>query len=155
MTSHPKEPNLPESLEAIRAALAVFPKGWATVFHEVREREPGVVEIGALWEDSDDLAEVITVDTGNYYADAAAMPMAKFIAACNPEAIATLLDALKARDAEIERLRGDAERYQFLRGRNGDFTVERYTNGWATCFGPKELDAAIDQARATGGEKAK
>ena len=90
--------------QAIREALATFPKGWLTAFHEVREREPGVAEIGIFWEDTDSLAEVVTVDTGNYYDNAAAMPDARFIAACNPEAITAILAALEARDAEIAAL---------------------------------------------------
>jgi hypothetical protein len=120
MTTHPNETPEPLAQEqagemAIRKALEEFPKGWQTVFQEVRERERGVVEIGALWEDSEDLAEVITIDTGNYYDNASAMPMARFIAACNHIAVAAILAALQAKDAEIARLKADAGRYRWLR----------------------------------------
>lgn len=120
-TQMPESLKVPEELAAIQQALDDFPGGWHTVFDEVREREPGVAEIGALWEESDELAEVITVDTGNYYDNAGAMPMAKFIAACKPATlkavlahISALQSALKDRDAEIERLKKDAERLEFM-----------------------------------------
>ncbi|WP_019652223.1 hypothetical protein [Variovorax atrisoli] len=54
--------------------------------------------------------------------------------------------AIQAARNEAEAMRADAERYRFIRGRNGDFTVEKYSNGWATCLSPRELDAAIDDA---------
>lgn len=54
--------------------------------------------------------------------------------------------ALQAKDAEIARLKADAGRYQFIRRRKGAFVVEHHRPGWATCYGPKELDAAIDAA---------
>lgn len=146
--THPTEPKLPENLEAIRAALDAFPEGWHTVFHEVREHAPGLVELGALWEDSGELAEVITVDTGNYYDNAAAMPMAKFIAACNPKAITALLDALKARDAEIERLRGALSAIL-----SDSLDADSETNVPPALYA--QGIAAIDQARAEGGEKTK
>lgn len=161
--THPNETPEPLAQEkagemAIRKALEEFPKGWQTVFQEVREREPGVVEIGALWEDSEDLAEVITIDTGNYYDNASAMPMARFIAACNPIAVAAILAALRAKDAEIARLKADAGRYQWLRHGDNDEKVlmiyeancsrpfdHRYDQAWL----PRNeaLDAAIDSAR--------
>lgn len=73
--------------------------------------------------------------------------------------------ALKARDAEIERLRGDAERYRWLREQEwfeSDLCVLRdpkrvLTKGiglGADCPSHDRLDTAIDQARATGGETA-
>ena len=132
--------------QAIREALATFPKGWLTAFHEVREREPGVAEIGIFWEDTDSLAEVVTVDTGNYYDNAAAMPVARFIAACNPEAITTILAALEARDAEIAALREDAERYRLLR-RGQRWSV---IDGIGDTLRAERLDAAVDQARKGG-----
>ena len=67
---------------------------------------------------------------------------AALIAACNPKATTELLDALKARDAEIERLRGALN----LAVDHIDMSALRISH----C---KDA-AAIDQARATGGEKA-
>jgi hypothetical protein len=99
---------------AIREALAAFPKGWSTVFQQVREREPGVVEIGALWEDSDDLAEVVTIDTGNYYDNAAAMPMARFIAACNPAAMTAVLATIAQFEARLREAEAKAADYDRL-----------------------------------------
>ena len=67
--------------------------------------------------------------------------------------------ALKARDAEIERLRGvlvETRRVLEQENNKGDASAIRDTiwRGLAeTLF--DYLDAAIDQARATGGEKAK
>lgn len=70
--------------------------------------------------------------------------------------------ALKARDAEIERLRGDAERYRWLReqaepNRGGarPWCTVRDSKGYAWTLGAvldDAIDAAVDQARATGGE---
>lgn len=71
---------------------------------------------------------------------------AALIAACNPEAITTILAALEARDAEIAALREDAERYRWLRQAacfsilEGIFDIESSRHPSA------ELDAAIDQA---------
>ncbi|MNY06762.1 hypothetical protein D3C86_1395330 [compost metagenome] len=72
---------------------------------------------------------------------------ARFIAACNPEAIAALLDALKARDAEIERLRGALSAIL-----SDSLDADSETNVSAALYA--QGVAAIDQARATGGEKA-
>lgn len=80
--------------------------------------------------------------------------------------------ALKARDAEIERLRGDAERWDYVRHHwsnvqfrwNNDatnslksMTLTVKSMHWASDanYIEREIDAAIDQARAEGGEKTK
>lgn len=73
--------------------------------------------------------------------------------------------ALKARDAEIERLRCDAERMDWLMQHTVNVRVHlRYGSRNLFWAGPEEGDgeilpsnlrAAIDQARATGGEKTK
>lgn len=44
----------------------------------------------------------------------------------------------------------DAARYRWLRERPLDWSVEHHRNGWSTCYGRNELDAAIDAARAGG-----
>jgi hypothetical protein len=65
--------------------------------------------------------------------------------------------ALKARDAEIERLRGDAERYQWLCANYGETKLPCMLEpaiGDYIADGKASIDAAIDQARATGGETA-
>lgn len=84
--------------------------------------------------------------------------------ACHPDYMKPILEhvsrvesALKARDAEIERLRGvvvETRRVLELENRKGAASAIRDTI-WR---GPAEtlfdyLDAAIDQARAEGGEK--
>jgi len=138
--------------KAIREALAAFPNGWACAFKAKLEEEFGVVEIGHRWEDDQGLAEVITVDTANHYDSQAAAKIADYIMACNPEAMTALLSQLAEMRAEVERLRKNDARYRFIRGRNGDFTVEQYRNGWARCFAPAELDAAIDAALAADGK---
>lgn len=84
--------------QAIRDALAALPDGWGCAFVESREKEFGIVEIGHPWEDEQGLAEVITVDTANYYDSPAASKIAAFIVAANPKSIAALL-------AELDRLR--------------------------------------------------
>lgn len=132
MTSHPTEPKLPESLEAIRAALAAGPTPgpWETVGSIVRTaRRP------------EDMSGLLIADCGIH--DPHRIETAAFIAACNPGAIAALLDALKARDAEIERLRGAL-----------DLAVDHIDMSALRISHCKDA-AAIDQARATGGEKAK
>lgn len=153
MTAH--NPALPVVAEekAIQEALASFPKGWHTAFKEVREREPGVIEIGTPWEDSDSLAEVITVDTGNYYDNVAAMPMARFIAACNPEAMTALLSHLAELRAANERLALDARRYQWLREQDwfdGALCVvcnpKKAALPGFDCPSRERLDAAVDAA---------
>lgn len=86
-----------------------------------------------------------------------------FQQACSPHTIDTLLvrlsdaeSALKARDAEIERLRGDAERYRTLRRKvcivGSNFHIVNLAPTYVAPDAAVELDAAIDQARATGGE---
>lgn len=45
--------------------------------------------------------------------------------------------------AEVEK---DAARYRFLRGSPWDWQVEHLRSGWATYYGGKNLDAAIDAA---------
>lgn len=84
--------------QAIRDALAALPDGWGCAFVESREKEFGIVEIGHPWEDDQGFAEVITVDTENYYDSPAASKIAAFIVAANPKSIAALL-------AELDRLR--------------------------------------------------
>ncbi|GER21306.1 hypothetical protein [Variovorax boronicumulans] len=148
--THPTEPKLPESLEAIRAALDAGPTSgpWETVGSIVRTaRRP------------EDMSGLLIADCGIH--DPHRIETAAFIAACNPEAITALLDALKARDAEIERLRGDAERLDYLQRRGA--TVEILPSGlsWKFQVGGfhgavnHDIRAAIDQARAEGGEKTK
>lgn len=44
---------------------------------------------------------------------------------------------------EVEK---DAARYRFLRGSPWDWQVEHLRSGWATYYGGKNLDAAIDAA---------
>ena len=148
MTSHPTEPKLPESLEAIRAALDALPP-----------------ETRGTWRKLDKLPYIHVTEDPKASPWAAPcigrfdyMDTADYIMACNPEAITELLDALKARDAEIERLRGvivETRRVLEQENNKGDASAIRDTI-WR---GPAEtlfdyLDAAIDQARATGGEKA-
>ncbi|PLC06353.1 hypothetical protein CY658_04790 [Variovorax sp. RO1] len=88
---------------------------------------------------------------------------------CNPDELPEALvrlSALKARDAEIERLRGDAERYEWIRAHTTGHRDARRRMEFAfpdphpignimQGSVSQHLDAAIDQARATGGEKAK
>lgn len=143
MTSHPKEPKLPESLEAIRAALDAGPTPgpWGASF----DGHGGVSIMSIKWQ-----IGFASKAGGKQDANAA------LIAACNPKAITALLDALKARDAEIERLRvfeADALRYRWLR-ETWCFSILERLFGIETSRHPcAQLDAAIDQARATGGEK--
>lgn len=47
----------------------------------------------------------------------------------------------------------DAARYRWLRGRPSDWSVEHYRNGWSTCYGRNELDAAVDAAMAAAKEQ--
>jgi len=117
MTSHPKEPKLPESLEDTLRLLS------ASMRHSAGQwMVPG-------W-DGHKVADVLQKAES----------------------------ALKARDAEIERLRGvlvETRRVLEQENNKGDASAIRDTI-WR---GPAEtlfdyLDAAIDQARATGGEKA-
>ena len=151
-------PPLPSAVVAIREALAAFPKGWVTVFQEVREREPGVVEIGPPWEDSDDLAQVIRVDTGNYYDNAAAMPMARYIAAMNPVAITALLERIAALEADARRpfklrdalyeLLEDTQHKEHADCEDGGYCPVRDARAAL-----EEFDAALANERAGGGEK--
>lgn len=152
--------------KAIREALAKFPPGWHTVFNEVREREPGIVDIGALWEDSESLAEAITVDTENYYDTVNAMPIAKFIAACNPEAMTALLDAFTTKDshlaemrAEVERLSKNDARYQAIRDAGIQLRLYQFEDPNDCCSGdwlykpsPEQVDSWCDDALAADGK---
>lgn len=45
-----------------------------------------------------------------------------------------------------ENAEKDAARYRWLRSKPIDWSVEKHTNGWATSFPSKEMDAAIDAA---------
>ncbi|QRF55789.1 ead/Ea22-like family protein [Variovorax paradoxus] len=51
---------------------------------------------------------------------------ARFIAACNPEAITTILAALEARDAEIAALREDAERPKLTAAQCTDLLIAAF-----------------------------
>lgn len=95
--------------------------------------------------------------------DLAAVPMPAgrdFIAACSPDAITTLCEAVKALKAECDALRADAERYRWLcensdddgglfigTGRNGYFGE----CGHRACHHKETADAAIDTARNKNG----
>ena len=158
MTSHPKEPKLPESLGAS------FTHGMPSV------EDCTVALVRALQDEKGWLHD---------YADAIVRDAIerKHLERSDAES------ALKARDAEIERVRGDAERLDWLDGLNRALNKQngttyqwklvlspnvvrlmagRHDNG---CIGDIDLHdsdargvsscrAAIDQARATGGEKA-
>ena len=55
-------------------------------------------------------------------------------------------------DAEIARLREDAERYRWLRKQEGTQRPDAQVmfnigHDWVNCTAPDELDAAIDAAR--------
>ncbi|MCY1243212.1 hypothetical protein D9M72_562170 [compost metagenome] len=124
MTSHPKEPNLPESLEDTLRLLA------ASMRHSAGQwMVPG-------WD-------------GHKVADL----------------LQKAESALKARDAEIERLRGvisdhnaDCESQCERRQQSGDAhcPYAKYGRQCPDCPRDGMLDpSAIDQARATGGEKTK
>lgn len=169
MTSHPKEPKLPESLEAIRAALAAGPtRGYWQVggsFNEWAISSDYTVHGNPCASGRQFVACCFRVSKKDTPAYAQLFEAtARFIAACNPEAITTLLGALKARDAEIERLRGalersqrahviagaerdqsndDADRYRLLR-RGQKWSV---IDGIGNTLRADELDAAIDAHR--------
>lgn len=59
--------------------------------------------------------------------------------------------AASQQPAVPEDVAHDAQRYRWLRSRPLDWSVEHHTNGWSTCYGLMELDAAIDAARKAGG----
>lgn len=137
-------------IDPIREALKAFPEGWECSFIEAREEEFGIVKIGHPWESGRGLAEVITVDTQNYYASEAASKIAAFIMACNPKAIAALLAMQDAHLAEIEALKADAERYRWLI-RTFEVTrlpcmLEPFT-GEYVADGKEAIDAAIDDLK--------
>jgi len=74
----------------------------------------------------------------------------RYIAAASPDNIAALLDRLDAAERENERLREDAERYRWLRGREDGRYMTVYafrTDVDEVCLGD-DLDAAIDAAMA-------
>ncbi|MCY1236211.1 hypothetical protein D9M72_488570 [compost metagenome] len=120
MTSHPTEPKLPESLEVV-----------AWLYYEG--------EADALPKPGQDVWRSILLTLNRHDAYK------------NETALVRLTDAesaLKARDAEIERLRGDADRYRLLR-RGQKWSV---IDGIGNTLRADELDSAIDRAQATGGE---
>lgn len=128
MTSHPKEPKLPESLEVVawlythRVSGASFAADWC-------------------WHVNDAARE--------------------FHAETQLVRLTDAESALKARDAEIERLRGDAERLDYLQRRGATVEILPAGPSWKFQVGgfhgavSPDIRTAIDQARATGGEKAK
>lgn len=85
-------------------------------------------------------------------------------AACSPTAIRTLLDRLKAAEAENERLREDAERYRWLRGDScADHSV-RWTQWEVRCWRAPfwtgdlrhvDLDEEIDDSMRKEGDDAR
>lgn len=137
MTSHPTEPKLPESLEVV-----------AEPFKALRESTAAVLTpIGNMT----DRQTVVLRTMERRLA---------FQQACNPHTIDTLLrrltdaeSALKTRDAEIERLRGALRTSRGHVQHNSLNAPQQWLRTQAA-FDLQELDAAIDQARATGGEKA-
>lgn len=129
MTSHPKEPKLPESLEVVAWATTSTKDGKQMLLEPCVTTNAAYMRAHSQWDWK---------------------PHAFSIAAHE--------SALKARDAEIERLRGvivETRRVLEQENNKGDASAIQDTiwRGLAeTLF--DYLDAAIDQARATGGEKA-
>jgi len=88
---------------------------------------------------------------------------ADYIAACNPASmtavlthISALQSALKDRDAEIERLKKDAERYRWLRDEANDTPARapmavmvdgEFSVTWRDALYGSGLDAAIDSMK--------
>lgn len=114
-------PGLPEAEKAIREALALLPP-----------------EARGTWRKLDKLPYIHVTE------DPAASPWgtpcvgrfdymetADYIMACNPVAITALLSHLASKDAEIERLRADAERFRWLSRKVGAHGV---IDGWAFSF---------------------
>lgn len=132
MTSHPTEPKLPESLEVV-----------AEPFKALREATAAVLTpIGNMTDRQ--TAVLRTMER-----------RLAFQQACNPHTIDTVLrrltdaeSALKARDAEIERLRGVLS--TLLSAVQKEMSPEWECNSYHP-----DLVQAEKLARATGGEKAK
>lgn len=80
--------------ELERAAKAV--SGWGVTYAWPTD-EDGVWEVGHEDEDGNRY-EIVEVDTANYFQPAAAEPLARFIAAANPEVVAALI--ARVREAE-------------------------------------------------------
>ena len=70
-------------------------------------------------------------------------PTCHYIAACNPAAMTAVLAHIEAQASEIERLRKDAERYQWIR-KNSREIVDVYIN--EQYKNTTMLDEAIDEA---------
>jgi hypothetical protein len=189
MTSHPTEVKLPESLEAIRALCAGYVEwrvctddgAYCMSFNRDNSRNP-----------EQEANEWLAKHLADYPHRFMPYKVQRVVvqSQLQEEAlalIARLSDAesdLKARDAEIERLRGDAERLDWLDGLNCALNKQNGTTyQWKLVLSPNvvrlmagrhdkgyigdidlhDSDArgvsscrtAIDQVRATGGEKAK
>lgn len=86
--------------------LAEAVKGWGKHQGAWASDDPGVAHFGAIDPEDDRRMEVGTVDTGNYYRDQDALPLAEFYAAADPTTVLTLLSENAAIAAEVERLRG-------------------------------------------------
>lgn len=86
----------------VREALPAF-EGWGLECVEAAKGSDGVAYVGSRYDD-DDLAIILVVDTGQYYQDDKAMPLAKAVSAACTNTPA-MLAHIDAQAAEIERLR--------------------------------------------------
>lgn len=134
----------PKQLSELRKAAEKI-KAWklGDAWLDTTEDESAAV-VGNIDEDGREFPVVI-VDCDQYFQGQDSLPLAKFYAAANPEAIISLLDY-------VESLERDAARYRYLRddGEGFDISVlERDTEDgelWVHGYPPEELDDAIDAA---------
>lgn len=145
------------TVETIRAALAdARNRPWIGAGPSFGAPHPAYLNSVVEDVDHDDAATICRdTETGD----------ARYIAACNPEAMTAVLAHIDAQAAEIERLKADAARYQWLKQAKGltlesergapwtrndgsTFSPSHRLCAGGTQFGPEEsLDAAIDAAK--------
>ena len=101
---------------------------------------------------------VAEIDADTYGDDGDSLKLAQFYAGANPAAVLALLAENAALAAEVERLRTNAARYEWLRGqfwhKSNLFVVQGDKSNvmlGTRCPSKSSLDAAIDAAMADKG----